>query len=166
MSKLGEKWQLTRTTIGDGRLSVVMPLYHLVASAESNLRKVADLFERHGVRAELVPVDDGSEDGTDDVLARFTEADPPEWAAAYAHVVIRPVICRRNGGKGAALRAGFEASTGEYVMLLDGDLDINPRQTPFFFDALVSQKADIVVGSKRHPRSVVKYPWHRRFVSL
>lgn len=166
MSKLGEKWELAKATVGDSRLSVVMPLYHLADTAEANLRKVADLFEGHGVRAELVPVDDGSEDGTDDVLARFTEAKPPAWATAYEHVVIRPVICRRNGGKGAALRAGFEASTGEYVLLLDGDLDINPRQTPYFFDALVSQKADVVVGSKRHPRSVVKYPWHRRIVSF
>ena len=84
----------------------------------------------------------------------------------YAHVAIRPVICRVNGGKGAALRAGFDASKGEYVMLLDGDLDINPRQTPAFFNALVSNGADIVVGSKRHPRSVVQYPWHRRLVSF
>ena len=166
MSTREEKWQLVRETVGDGRLSVVMPLYHLAASTEANLRQVADLFERHGVRTELVPVDDGSEDGTDLVLAPYSEAEPPPWAAACRHVVIRPVICRRNGGKGAALRAGFEASTGEYVMLLDGDLDINPRQTPLFFDALVSQKADIVVGSKRHPRSVVQYPWHRRLVSF
>ena len=155
-----------REAIGGGRLSVVMPLYHLVQKAESNLRQVADLFERHGVRTELVPVDDGSDDGTDLVLARFAEAAPPEWASAYEHVVIRPVVCRLNGGKGAALRAGFDASSGEYVMLLDGDLDINPRQTPAFFASLVSSGADIVVGSKRHPRSVVQYPWHRRLVSF
>ncbi|MBR5548270.1 MAG: glycosyltransferase, partial [Kiritimatiellae bacterium] len=67
--------------------------------------------------------------------------------------------------KGAALRAGFDASTGEYVMLLDGDLDINPKQTPWFFEAMVEKGADIVIGSKRHKRSVVQYPWHRRFVS-
>ncbi len=161
-----EKWRVVRETIGGGRLSVVMPLYRLAAKAESNLRQVADLFERHGVRAELVPVDDGSEDGTDLILARFAEKAPPEWASAYEHVVIKPVICRLNGGKGAALRAGYDASSGEYVMLLDGDLDINPLLTPAFFSALVSNGADIVVGSKRHPRSVVQYPWHRRLVSF
>ena len=160
-----EKWRLTRETVGDGRLSVVMPLYRLVETAEANLRRVADIFERHSVNAELIPVDDGSGDGTDLILAHFAEADPPKWASAYSHVVIRPVICRVNGGKGAALRAGFEASTGEYVMLLDGDLDINPLQTPAFFDALAAGNADIVVGSKRHPKSTVQDPWHRRFVS-
>ncbi|MBO7683219.1 MAG: glycosyltransferase [Kiritimatiellae bacterium] len=166
MTPSDEKWRVVRETVGKGSLSVVMPLYRLAAKAEANLRQVADLFERHGVRSELVPVDDGSDDGTDLILSRFAEAAPPGWASAYEHVVIRPVICRLNGGKGAALRAGFEASAGEYVMLLDGDLDITPRQTPAFFSALVSNGADIVVGSKRHPRSVVQYPWHRRLVSF
>ena len=158
MTRLDEKWALTRETVGDERLSIVMPLYHLVAEVEQNLREVAELFERHGVNTELVPVDDGSGDGTDAVLGslRFD---------GFSHVTVKPVICRRNGGKGAALRAGFEASTGRYVMLLDGDLDIHPKQTPYFFEEMVTKGADIVVGSKRHRRSVVQYPWHRRLVS-
>lgn len=161
MTKNNERWSLTRETVGDGRLSVIMPLYKLAAEAEGNLKQVADLFERYGVRVELVPVDDGSGDGTDDVLSRVQSL-----GDSYTNVIVRPVICRRNGGKGAALRAGFNASTGRYVMLLDGDLDINPKRTPFFFEALVKNGADIVVGSKRHKRSIVQYPWHRRLVSF
>ena len=157
-TKLSEKWALARETVGSGRLSVVMPIYNLASQVFDNLVKTAELFESHGVRAELVPVDDGSTDGTGAELKRAAER-------KYEHVVVRPVICERNGGKGAALRAGFEASTGEYVMLLDGDLDIHPKQTPWFFDAMAKKGADIVIGSKRHPRSVVQYPWHRRFVS-
>ena len=160
MTKAESRWALVRETVGDGRLSVVMPLYHLAAEAEDNLRQVAGLFERHGVNVELVPVDDGSGDGTDAVLARLAS-----MGDGYAHVAVKPVVCRRNGGKGAALRAGFDASTGAYVMLLDGDLDIHPRQTPYFFEAMAKGRADIVVGSKRHRRSVVQYPWHRRLVS-
>ena len=164
MTKLEEKWSLTRETVGDGRLSVVLPVYNLAGEIAGNLRATAELFESHGVRAELVPVDDGSADGTGAALLAAAEgwakADPPP-----RFVVIRPVVCEKNGGKGAALRAGFDASTGEYVMLLDGDLDIHPKQTPWFFDQMVSKGADIVIGSKRHPRSVVQYPWHRRLVS-
>lgn len=160
MKGTDERWALTRETIGSDRLSVIMPLYRLAAETEANLRSVAELFERHCVRAELVPVDDGSGDGTDAVLARFEAA-----ATGFCHVTVRPVVSRANGGKGAALRAGFEASTGRFVMLLDGDLDINPRETPRFFETMVREGADIVVGSKRHPRSVVQYPWHRRAVS-
>ena len=157
-TKLEEKWDLARETVGAGRLSVVMPVYNLADAIEDNIAKTAEVFEAHRVRAELVPVDDGSTDGTAAALARAA-------SAKYEHVVVRPVICERNGGKGAALRAGFESSTGEYVMLLDGDLDIHPKQTPWFFDQMVDKKADIVVGSKRHRHSVVQYPWHRRFVS-
>ncbi len=159
MTKLDEKWELTRETVGNDGLSVVMPLYHLAAEAADNLREAAGLFESHGVKTELVPVDDGSGDGTDEVLKGLVA----DWP--YAHVTLKPVICRKNGGKGAALRAGYEASTGKYVMLLDGDLDIHPKQTPYFFEQMVVKAADIVVGSKRHPRSVVQYPWHRRIVS-
>lgn len=161
MTRNDERWSLTRETVGDGRLSVIMPLYKLAAEAEGNLKQVADLFEQHGVRVELVPVDDGSGDGTDEVLSRIQSL-----GDGYRYVVIRPVICRRNGGKGAALRAGFSASTGRYVMLLDGDLDINPKRTPFFFEELVKNNADIVIGSKRHKRSIVQYPWHRWIVSF
>ena len=159
MSEPSENWGLTREAVGGGRLSVIMPLYRLASSVRGNLREVADLFEAHAVPVELIPVDDGSGDGTDGLLAQGLDGD-------YRHVVLRPVICPRNGGKGAALRAGFAASTGEYVLLLDGDLDINPGQTPWFFEQLVKHGADIVIGSKRHPRSSVQYPWHRRIVSF
>ena len=163
MTKLEEKWVLTRETVGDGRLSVVMPVYNLAGTIAENLRETAALFASHGVRTELIPVDDGSADGTAEALRRL-ESEGLE-GCADGTVVLKPVICEKNGGKGAALRAGYEASTGEYVMLLDGDLDIHPKQTPWFFDQMVDKKADIVVGSKRHRHSVVQYPWHRRIVS-
>ena len=158
MTKTDEKWALTKETVGADGLSVVMPLYHLADEAAKNLNEVADLFEKYGVKTELVPVDDGSGDGTDEVLKRLD-------FSKFAHVTLKPVICPKNGGKGAALRAGFEASSGRYVMLLDGDLDIHPKQTPYFFEEMVKSGADIVVGSKRHRQSVVQYPWHRRVVS-
>ena len=158
MSKLDEKWQFTKETVGAGGLSIVMPLYRLANEAADNLREVAELFESHEVKVELVPVDDGSGDGTDKVLERLD-------FSKLRHVTLNPVICKKNGGKGAALRAGFGASSGRYVMLLDGDLDIHPKQTPYFFEEMVTKGADIVVGSKRHPKSVVQYPWHRRIVS-
>ena len=158
MTRLEEKWRLAAEMVGAGRLSVVMPIYNLASSVAKNVRDTAELFAAHNLRAELVPVDDGSSDGTAEALRSIRG----EWGDT---VVVRPVVLERNGGKGAALRAGFEASTGEYVMLLDGDLDIHPKQTPFFFAEMSAKNADIVVGSKRHPMSVVQYPWHRRIVS-
>lgn len=136
-----------------------MPAYNLKAELKKNLSFAADLYRSHEIRVELIPVDDGSSDGTklEEICCGIEEDE---------FVKILPVTLERNGGKGAALKAGFEKSTGEYVMLLDGDLDIHPKQTPLFFEQMVQKKADIVVGSKRHPNSVVDYPWHRRLVSF
>ena len=107
-TKLEAKWAIARDAIGNGRLSVIMPVYNLAGTIEANVAETARLFDSHGIRAELVPVDDGSTDDTAAALARAAEP-------KYEHVVVRPVICQRNGGKGAALRAGFDASTGEYA---------------------------------------------------
>ncbi len=159
MEQSEEKWELTREALGEDTLSVVMPFYRLASSAAENLKAVADIFEKRAIRAELVPVDDGSGDGTGEI---FDSLD----FAGFRYVTVKPVVCRCNGGKGAALRAGFDASTGRYVMLLDGDLDINPLQTPEFFESMSLNVSDIVIGSKRHPASVVQYPWHRRLASI
>jgi len=66
---------------------------------------------------------------------------------------------------GAALRAAFEATSGAYVMLIGGDLAANAEQAPAFFAAMKTKGADIVIGSKRHMLSTVRYPWHRRLLS-
>lgn len=151
-------WKVVKETVGNGRISVIMPIYNLVSSVVANVRKTAELFAVNGVNAEILPVDDGSSDGTAAALSEMAEM-------KFSGVEVKPVLCPVNGGKGAALRAGFEASTGGFVMLLDGDLDILPEQTPLFFEVMASKNADVVVGSKRHKDSQVQYPWHRRLVS-
>ncbi|MBR4604496.1 MAG: glycosyltransferase, partial [Kiritimatiellae bacterium] len=161
MTKNDERWELTREMVGASRLSVVMPMYNLAGSVKKNLLKTAELYEEKRLRVQLVPVDDGSSDGTGGEIEEFLFENMGVWK----YVQVTPVILKKNGGKGAALRAGFERAEGYYVMLLDGDLDINPRQTPYFFEQLALKDADVVIGSKRHHRSVVQYPWHRRLVS-
>lgn len=160
MTKAAERWERAKSFLGERSLSVIMPAYSLADTVASNLEAVAGLFEKHGLRTEIVCVDDGSPDATGSEIERFAKEH-----AEYSCVKITPVVCKRNGGKGAALRAGFEASKGEFVMLLDGDLDINPSRTAQFFEVMENTNADIVIGSKRHPKSVVQYPWHRRIVS-
>ncbi|MBQ5531860.1 MAG: glycosyltransferase [Kiritimatiellae bacterium] len=159
-AKKEDPWEAAARAARAGGVSVVMPVFNLAASVEKNVLDTARLFEEHGVPAELVPVDDGSTDGTGAALERLAERRPAGGAVA-----IRPVVCAKNGGKGAALRAGFDASSGEYILLLDGDLDISPAMTPGFFAEMERSGADVVVGSKRHPGSKVQYPWHRRVAS-
>ena len=130
-------------------------MFNLAETVAGNLEKVESVLGRTGLSYEIIPVDDGSTDGTAAVLEK--------WAAGGERR--RPVVLERNGGKGNALKSGFAASSGSLVLLLDGDLDILPGYLPGFLKVMEAEGADIVIGSKRHPKSRVKYPWHRRVAS-
>lgn len=144
---------------GFSLLSVVLPCYKLAARVEENLARCAGSLRSQGIPFELVPVDDGSADGTDEALARAAAALAAEGAA------VRPVVLPQNGGKGAALVAGFRASRGSHVLLLDGDLELSPDHAGDFLRRMAASDADAVIGSKMHPESRVDYPWRRRVAS-
>ncbi len=154
---LTTEWRNAQELLRGDRLSVILPVYHLVDSIEANLASVAACFDAGGIPYELVPVDDGSGDGTAEALRRAAAARPD---------VVHPVCLAKNAGKGNALREGFRASSGGFVLLLDGDLDIAPKMLPKFFDSMADNHSDIVVGSKRHPESKVQYPLLRRLSSI
>jgi glycosyltransferase involved in cell wall biosynthesis len=157
MCEAAPDWRFARESLDGGLLSVVMPVFRLADSIEANLVLVADCLAAGEIPFELVPVDDGSDDGTAAAILRAVSVRPG---------VVRPVLLEKNAGKGNALREGFRVSRGSHVLLLDGDLDIAPRKLPKFFESMVRDGSDVVVGSKRHPESKVQYPWHRRFTSM
>jgi len=149
-------WQAARTCLGtSGRLSVVMPAYGLEGAIGKNIATVCDLLRGH-IPFEVLPVDDGSKDNTAAAIRAAAERNPEH---------VRPVYVKVNAGKGNALRRGFEASRGSHILLLDGDLDLSPTRITTFFDIMLAKQAAIVVGSKRHPDSIIDYPWTRRLVS-
>ena len=151
-----QEWAVVQEVLGEDLLSVILPVYRLRDTIADNLSSVAACFDAAGFRYELIPVDDGSADGTADVLKEVAAKRPD---------VIRPVWVAQNAGKGNALKTGTRAARGRYVLLLDGDLDIAPRRLPDFFASMRENRSEIVVGSKRHPASSVQYPWHRRLSS-
>ena len=154
-SPFPQDWTDARECLGPGgMLSVVLPAYNLAERIENSLRLCADYFGSN-IPFELIPVDDGSADGTADALCR----------AAAALPCVRPVFLDRNGGKGAALRAGIDAARGSHILLLDGDLDLHPVPVPRFFSTMRRQGVDIVIGSKMHPESEIDYPLRRRIAS-
>ncbi|MBO7687891.1 MAG: glycosyltransferase [Kiritimatiellae bacterium] len=155
-------WTNAQKILEGDLLSVVLPVYNLGSSIAENLESVAACLDAGGFRYELLPVDDGSADASAEAIRAYAESFSSRHAARAA---CRPVLIAKNAGKGNALKTGFRASTGGYVLLLDGDLDIAPRMLPKFFDSMARNKSDIVVGSKRHPESSVQYPWHRRLAS-
>ena len=147
-------WESVRKCVGDGRLSIIMPVYNLESRIRDNLVRVRNIFLDR-ISVEIIPVDDGSSDATRREIEKISDA----------FREIRPVYLDKNAGKGAALRAGFEASSGNYVLLLDADLDLPPQQVVGFFEIMRKEQADVVIGSKRHPDSVLNYPWQRRVIS-
>ncbi len=157
-------WQIARETLGDETLSVILPVYNLSRTIAANLAEVASILDEGGFSYELVPVDDGSSDTTAEAIRTFADSFAASRSAPPARRCT-PVILKKNGGKGNALKEGFRASKGEFILLLDGDLDILPRSLPGFFASMAENASDIVIGSKRHPKSHVQYPWHRRLAS-
>lgn len=127
-------------------LSVIVPCYNEHATVLTLLKQV---IGSPWVR-EVVVVDDGSTDGTRDVLA--TVDDP----------IVRVVLHERNRGKGAALRTGFGLATSEFVVVQDADLEYDPAEFADLLEPLLSDKADVVFGSRfqgGRPHRVL-YFWH------
>lgn len=148
-------WTSMRAQLGAaGMLSIIMPAYNLGDVIVANIRQVRQFFSGH-VPFEIVVVDDGSDDHTRRELASM--------CSVISELV--PVYLRANQGKGAALREGFEASRGSYVLLLDADLDLPPEQVTRFFEIMAEEEADVVIGSKRHPESKLEYVWYRKLMS-
>ena len=149
-------WNGAREILEKDLLSVVMPVFNLGGKIYGNILDVKKCLDESGVDYEIVPVDDGSSDESASGIQR---------AASEFPSVVKPVLLRKNEGKGNALKAGLRMSKGGFVLLLDGDLDIKLSYLPEFFNVMKERKADIVIGSKRHPSSKVQYPWHRRLAS-
>ena len=114
------------------KLSVVIPVYNEAATIREILRKVCSVpFEK-----EVIVVDDGSTDGTRDILRD----------EAPAGIVL--LSQDRNRGKGAALRAGFQRVTGDIVLVQDADLECDPADYPRLLKPILDGKADVVYGSR------------------
>ena len=139
------------------RLSVVMPCYNEART----IQKMIDAVKASPVAdKEIIIVDDCSTDGTRELLKREIE---PQVAKVLYHEV--------NRGKGAALRTGFAAATGDIVIIQDADLEYDPQEYPRMIGPILDDKADVVFGSRFMgglPHRVV-YFWHmvgNRFLTL
>jgi len=114
-------------------LSVVMPVYNERSTVEEIVRRVVAV----PLRIQLVVVDDGSSDGTREILARLQE-----------ELGFTLVLQQRNAGKGAALRRGFEEVTGDLVVIQDADLEYSPEELPSLIELICQGRADVVYGSR------------------
>lgn len=137
-------------------LSIVIPCYNEVKLIENVLHTVREAPFKN---KEIIIVDDASTDGTTDKLRALE--------ALVSRVIYHPV----NQGKGAALRTGIAAATGDVVVIQDADLEYNPQEYPVLLEPILDGRADVVYGSRfmgGRPHRVV-YFWHmvgNRFLTL
>ncbi|MDD4938569.1 MAG: glycosyltransferase [Candidatus Omnitrophica bacterium] len=137
------------------KISVVMPAYNESAHINSSIEETVKAFESFGYSWELIVLDDGSTDDTFERALRFAEKYPQLTVKKNPY----------NLGKGRAIKKAMHYVSGDYVLFLDADLDLHPNQFPALFDIMRLNNADIVIGSKLHPNSVVDYPLQRKLIS-
>ena len=140
-------------------LSVIVPVYNERATIWQILERVV----RRPEVDQVVIVDDGSTDGTAEVLGAGREAGWPELVASAGRTLPEIVYLpqEQNRGKGAALRAGFEVADREVFLTQDADLEYDPADYPQLLGPLYDGRADAVYGSRfaGHPRRVLFF-WH------
>ncbi|WP_395639732.1 glycosyltransferase family 2 protein [Pseudolysinimonas sp.] len=134
-------------------VSIIIPAYNESASIIASIDRIVSVVEGTRRPFEVIVVSDGS---TDDTAAKVR---------AVAHPAVRLIDNSKNRGKGFALRTGFLEAAHPLIAFIDGDLDLDPVVLPDYFDLLDEGEADVVIGSKMHPESVVDYPLKRRLAS-
>ena len=129
------------------KLSVVIPVYNEVGTIEQVIERVLAT----DLATEVIVIDDGSTDGTNDRLARLAVAE-----------TIKVIVHDCNQGKGAALRTGIAAATGDIIIIQDADFEYDPQEYAKLIEPIVDGRADVVYGSRfvgGQSRRVL-YFWH------
>jgi glycosyltransferase involved in cell wall biosynthesis len=125
-----------------------MPVYN----ERETLRRVIDRVLAVPLEMELLCIDDGSSDGSREILSELRSVEP------RVRVFLQP----QNMGKGAALRRGIQEATGDFVLIQDADLEYDPSEYPLLLEPLLGGQADVVYGSRfmgGRPHRVL-YFWH------
>jgi glycosyltransferase involved in cell wall biosynthesis len=129
------------------KLSVIIPVYNEKNTIEEIIHRVLNV--EIGLEKEIIVVDDGSQDGTREILEGLN------------HPNIKVYFHSKNQGKGAALQTGFSKADGDIILIQDADLEYDPREYPILLGPILDGRADAVYGSRflGGPHRVLFF-WH------
>lgn len=138
------------------KISIVIPVYNEVKTIDEIIRRVQQV----DVKKEIIIVDDGSIDGTCELLKEISQSQEN----------VKVIFHNCNQGKGAALRTGFATVTGDVIIIQDADLEYDPREYTKLLEPILDGRADVVYGSRflGGPHRVLFF-WHyigNRFLTL
>ncbi len=135
-------------------LSLIVPVFKQEKTSVANIRALKTVMDTIGDNYEIIVVVDGLGDPS---YEKIKKARMPK------------VICITyplHQGKGFALRQGMNKALGDYVLFIDSGMEIDPGGIRMLLEHLLWYEADIIVGSKRHPASIINYPLSRKILSL
>ena len=138
-------------------LSVVVPAYKTEKVIDKSLLKIKRVLDQIRYSYEIICVVDGRVDNTFQKANRLAKRYPKK-------IVVTGY--EKNLGKGHAVRFGMAQARGDIIGFIDAGLDINPNGISMLLEHFEWYKADIIIGSKRHPASKVIYPWQRKLLSF
>jgi glycosyltransferase involved in cell wall biosynthesis len=142
------------------KISVVIPVYNEIKTIEEIVSRVQAIQFENQFEKEIIIVDDGSTDGTRELLKEI----------GHKHENVKVFYHDHNQGKGAALRTGFGHVSGDIIIIQDADLEYDPKEYPKLLEPILDGRADVVYGSRflGGPHRVL-YFWHyvgNKFLTL
>lgn len=138
----------------DHFLSVIVPAYKQEKTIVRDVKRLVSELEPLRYDYELLVVLDGL---VDDSLKKLKRLHLPK---------VRVLAYKTNRGKSFAVRTGMSKAKGDYVMFIDSGMEIDPNGMSMLLEHMEWYKADVIVGSKRHPASQVNYNWQRKILSF
>ena len=136
------------------KLSVIIPCYNEAATIAVMLDKITDVELPYNIEKEIIVVNDCSQDDTDLMIREYILDNPAAPIQYIRHAI--------NQGKGAAVHTGIAATTGDYLLIQDADLEYDPKEYSLLLDPILSGHADMVYGSRfmgGHPHRILFF-WH------
>lgn len=136
------------------KLSVIIPAYRQSKTIVKDVRRIEKILSQIRYPYEIIVVVDGYGEGT------------YRAAKKVKSLRVKVLVYMKNQGKGHAVRLGMSHASGDYIAFIDSGMEIDPNGISMLVEHMEWYNADIIVGSKRHPASVVNYPIQRKILSV